>query len=76
MAITIEELGLHRLSREDRMALAEAIWESVAQETERSPVSESQRLELERRLTDSIARPGMTTAWETIKADAIARMRS
>ncbi len=33
MAPTIEELGLDRLSPEDRLAVAEALWDSVARET-------------------------------------------
>ena len=34
MAPTIQELGLDRLSPEERLAVAEAIWDSVVQETE------------------------------------------
>lgn len=76
MAPTIQQLGLDRLNREDRLALAEAIWENVALEMEQTPISDEQRLELDRRLADSISRPGATTPWESIKAEARARMRS
>lgn len=72
---TIEELGLDRLSPEDRLAVAEAIWGSVARDTEAAPVSAAQRMELERRLADSIARPEAVTSWEVIKARALARAR-
>ena len=74
MPPTMQELGLDLLSREDRVALAEAIWESVAREADQSPISESQRSELERRLIDSIARPEAVTSWESIKAAALARV--
>jgi putative addiction module component (TIGR02574 family) len=75
MAPTLEELGIDRLSPEDRLTLAEAIWDSVAREMEQAPISEVQRQELERRLADSIARPDAVTPWEVIKARALARAR-
>ena len=77
MAPTIQELGLDRLSPEDRLTVAEAIWDSVASEaeTEAQALPASQQEELERRLADSIARPEAVTAWEEIKARAFARMR-
>ncbi len=75
MAPTLQELGIEHLSAEDRLAVAEAIWDSVAQEMEQAPIPEAQRLELERRLADSIARPDAVTPWEEIKARALARAR-
>lgn len=75
MPSTLQEFGIDRLSTEDRLALAEAIWESVAQEAAQTPLTETQRLELERRLADSIARPDAVTPWETVKARALARAR-
>ena len=64
MPPTIEQLGLDRLSLEDRLAIAEAFWDSVAQEIESAELSPAQRTELERRLADSIARPEAVTPWE------------
>jgi putative addiction module component (TIGR02574 family) len=75
MAPTIQELGLDRLNMEDRLAVAEAIWESVAREADSTPPTSAQREELERRLADSIARPEAVTPWEVIKARALARAR-
>lgn len=75
MTPSIHDLGLDRLSPEDRLAVAEALWDSVARETEAAPISEEQRAELERRLSDSIARPDATTPWEVIKERALARAR-
>lgn len=71
MPPSLQELGIDRLSVEDRAALAEAIWESVAREVEREPLLEAQRQELERRLADSIARPNAVTPWEVVKARAL-----
>ncbi len=75
MAPSIQELGLDQLAVEDRLAVAEALWESVAREIECEPVPPVQRTELERRLADSIARPEAVTPWEVIKARALARAR-
>jgi putative addiction module component (TIGR02574 family) len=72
---TLEELGIDRLSVEDRLALAEAIWDSVAREIEQAPLTQAQRQELERRLADSLARPDAVTPWEVVKARAMARAR-
>lgn len=75
MAPTLQDLGLDKLSAEDRLAVAEAIWDSVVQEAESAPLSPAQRAELERRLADSIARPDAVTPWEVIKARALERAR-
>jgi putative addiction module component (TIGR02574 family) len=75
MPPTLQELGIDRLSAEDRLTLAEALWESVAKEIEQAPLPEAQRQELERRLADSIARPDAVTPWEAVKARALARAR-
>ena len=76
MAPTIRELGLDRLTPEERLTVAEAIWESVVREAEAAPLSAAQRAELERRLADSIARPDAVTPWEVVKARALASARA
>lgn len=75
MPPTLQELGIDRLSADDRLALAEAIWESVAREAEQATLSEAQRQELDRRLADSIARPDAVTPWEEVKARLLAKVR-
>lgn len=75
MAPTLQELGLDRLSPEEKLAVAEAIWESVARDADAAPPTPAQRAELERRLADSVARPGAVTPWEDVKAEALARAR-
>ncbi|MFO0966891.1 MAG: addiction module protein [Gemmataceae bacterium] len=75
MVPTLQELALDRLSVEERIALAEALWESVSKDVAERPVSATQRQELKRRLADSIARPDAVTPWEEIKARALARAR-
>ncbi len=73
MTPTIQDFGLDRLSAEDRLTVAEALWDSVVREIEAAPLPEAQRAELERRLADSLARPEAVTPWELIKAQALAR---
>jgi putative addiction module component (TIGR02574 family) len=75
MPPTLEEFGIERLSREDRLSLAEAIWDGVAREIEQVPLTEAQREEPERRLADSIAHPEAVTPWEVVKGRALARVR-
>lgn len=76
MAPTIQELGIDRLSLEDRVSVAEAIWDNVTSELETTTVPPAQLAELERRLADSIARPDAVTPWEVVKARALARART
>lgn len=76
MAPTLQELGLDRLSPEDRLAVAHAIWDSVARDVEAAPLSAAERATLETRLADSIARPDAVTPWEVVKARLLARART
>jgi putative addiction module component (TIGR02574 family) len=76
MAPILHELGLDRLDPEARLAVAEALWDSVADDAAAAPLSAAQRAELERRLADSIARPDAVTSWEAIRARALARARA
>jgi putative addiction module component (TIGR02574 family) len=75
MSQAMKDLGIDQLSVADRIALAQAIWDSVAAEVERTPLTESERSELERRLADSLARPEAVNSWEEVKARALARAR-
>lgn len=76
MAATLSPADFEGMSPEDRLALAEALWDSVVRDTAQAPLPPAQRTELERRLADSIARPDAVTPWEVIKARALARART
>jgi putative addiction module component (TIGR02574 family) len=73
MAATMKDLGIDRLSVDDRIVLAHEIWNSVAAEVGRAPLTDAQRRELERRLDDHEANPDDVVPWEQIKAEALAR---
>ena len=70
---TIESLGLDRLTRDERMALAHDLWASVLP---KGPplLSEAQMRELERRADEDDADPDDFIPWEQVKAETHARM--
>jgi putative addiction module component (TIGR02574 family) len=73
MSPSLQELGIDRLSLEDRLALAQQLWESVAADLERQPLTTAQRAELERRIAAADANPAEGVPWEVIRAEARAR---
>ena len=75
MPPTLQALGIDRLSVEDRIALALAIWDSIAAEPHPPLLTEAQRQELQRRLADHEAHPDAVVPWEQIKAEALDRFR-
>ncbi len=75
MPPTLQALGIDRMSVEDRIALALAIWDSIAAEPHPPLLTEAQRQELQRRLDDHQANPDDVVPWEQIKAEALARFR-
>ncbi len=75
MSPTLHELGVDRLSIEDRLELAQQLWDSVAADLERQPLTVAQRAELERRVAEADAHPEEGAPWEVIRAEARARQR-
>lgn len=75
MAISLESLGIDRMSVEERLRLVQAIWDSIAAESDRPPLSDSLRAELDRRLADHLANPNDVVPWEEVKAAALARVK-
>jgi putative addiction module component (TIGR02574 family) len=76
MRSTMKELGIDRLSLDERLELMGEIWESIAAEPGRTHLSDSQRRELERRAAEHAANPSDVIAWEQIKKDALSRFQS
>ena len=72
----LQTLGIDRLSRNERLELVQDIWDSIAEEDGIVPLSESQRLELDRRLAAHRANPGAAVDWEQVEAEALARLQS
>lgn len=75
MAAGMKELGLDQLDPQDRLALVQEIWDSLAIHVERAPLTEAQREEIDRRLLAHRANPQAAIPWEQVEAEAIDRLR-
>jgi putative addiction module component (TIGR02574 family) len=75
MAVSMKDLGIDRLSVEDRLALLQEIWDSLAADIEQAPLTEAQRQEVDRRLAAHRANPQAAIPWEQVEAEALARLR-
>jgi putative addiction module component (TIGR02574 family) len=68
MAVTMKDFGIDGLSPEDRLALVQEIWDSLAAEAAQIPLSEAQKAILDRRLADLDSNPNNVLTWDEIKA--------
>jgi len=75
VSVTLQSLGIDRLSVAERLELVQAIWDSIAAEAERAPLSDAQREEIDRRLAAHRANPSAAVPWEQVEAAALARLR-
>ncbi len=66
-----------KLPAGERIRLAEALWDSIADEANADPdvlpLSDEQRAELDRRLADYQAHPETSVPWEEVKARLFGR---
>ena len=69
---SLKSLGIEKLSVEERIALVEELWDSIAEST---PLTDAQRTELERRLQDHNSSPDDVVPWEVVKASISARLK-
>ena len=75
MGALLKSLGIDRLSVEERLALVEDLWDSIAEESAATPLTDAQRAELDRRLADHDANPNDVVPWEEVKASITARLK-
>jgi putative addiction module component (TIGR02574 family) len=68
MAVSLKALGIDRLGVEERLALVEELWDSIAADSAAIPLTAEQSQELERRLADYEANPGEGVPWSEVKA--------
>ena len=77
MPPTLAELGVDKLSFEDRFALAQAMWDNVHDELDAdTEISPELKVELERRLALADADPNRGIPWEVVIEEAKARWSS
>ena len=74
MNVSLKSLGIDRLSVEERLALVEDLWDSIAEDSAATSLTDAQRAELERRLADHEANPNDVVPWEDVKASITARL--
>jgi putative addiction module component (TIGR02574 family) len=74
MAVNLADYGLDQLSVEDRLTLAQQLWDSIAEEVKRLPLSPAQQQEIDRRLAAHRANPQAAIPWEQVEAEARARL--
>lgn len=75
MSPSLEALGIDRMSVAERLALAEAIWDSVAPQIAAAPLTDAQKVEIDRRLAAHRANPQAAIPWEQVEAAALARLQ-
>jgi putative addiction module component (TIGR02574 family) len=77
MPISLESLGLHRLSLEDKLEVVGQLWdEIVASVPPGELLSDAQRQELRRRVAEAEAHPEDYIAWEDALAATLKRLSS
>lgn len=75
MGALLKSLGIDRLSVEERLALVEDLWDSIAEESAATSLTDAQRAELDRRLADYAANPDDVVPWEDVKTAITARLK-
>lgn len=74
MPATVASLGIDRLPREERLALVQEIWDTIAREQTPIELTEAHWVELERRIAEDGAAPDDVIPWEQVKAEALAQL--
>ena len=73
MNASIKSLGIDRLPLEERLTLVEEIWDSIAADSAAIPLTEAQRVELQKRMEEDDAHPDDVVPWEQVKASTLSR---
>ena len=67
----MQQLGLDKLSLDDRIALIEELEESIERDMEQELPTEAQWAEIQRRIAASDADPSRLIPWEVVRADLL-----
>jgi putative addiction module component (TIGR02574 family) len=70
--IVKEFSNIFEMSVAQRILLVEEIWDSIAENPEAVPLTDSQKLELERRLTSYHENPGAGSPWTEVREKILA----
>ena len=74
MPANVSSLGIDRLPRDERLALVQEIWDTIAAEPNPVQLTEAQRVELLQRVADDDTHPDDVIPWEDVKAEALAQL--
>ena len=74
MAVSLKSLGIERLGIEERLALVEELWDSIAADSSAVPLTDAQRTELDRRIAEHEAKPDDVVPWKEIKTSITERL--
>lgn len=75
MGTALHKLGIDRMSVEERIALAQEIWDSIAVEAGLLPPTDEEKAELDRRLAEDDAMPDDIVSWDTLKENVSHRWK-
>ena len=64
MTSILKDLGIDRLSLDQRLNLMHEIWDSISADDSQSLLTSAQKNELEKRLAEDIASPDDVVTWE------------
>jgi putative addiction module component (TIGR02574 family) len=73
MSVTLESLGIDRMSIKDRIELIDLIWESIPDTFDPEELTEEHIELLTERLAEAEANPGVGTPWREVMASLRAR---
>jgi len=62
------------LDVDEQIELVEAIWDGIVSRYAAPSLTETQKLELDRRLADYLANPDDVVPWDEVKAAALAKI--
>lgn len=62
------------LDIDEQIELVEAIWNGIVSRGAVPPLTEAQKIELDRRLADHLENPNDIVPWDEIKASILAKM--
>jgi putative addiction module component (TIGR02574 family) len=69
MSVTIESLGIDRLSVREKLDLIDQIWDSLPESVEPGEVPDWHLAEIVRRRADAQANPGQGRPWRAVLGD-------
>jgi putative addiction module component (TIGR02574 family) len=75
MSHVLQDFGIDRLPIEQRVALVQEIWDSIAREVGMLPPTPDEQRELESRVAEDEISPADVTTWDAIRSDALQRWK-